>query len=123
MKRDADVVRNILLATEAMPAGEYLAELPGVDAENFAFHVSILIEAGFVDGRVQTFLGGGSHAVVLRLTWAGCDFLDAARSDTLWAKAKTSVIKPSASWTFDLLKEWLKAEISSGLPTLRGLTS
>ncbi len=53
----------------------------------------------------------------------GCDFLDAARSDTLWAKAKTSVIKPSASWTFDLLKEWLKAEISSGLPTLRGLTS
>lgn len=35
--------------------------------------------------------------------------------------AKETVIKPGISFTLDTLKEWLKAEIASGLPTLRGL--
>jgi len=59
--------------------------------------------------------------MVERLTWAGCEFADAVRSDTLWAKAKKEVIKPGISFTFDILKEWLKAEITQGFPTLRAL--
>ena len=47
--------------------------------------------------------------------------MDAARDDTLWRKAKESVIRPGASFTFDLVKDWLKAEISHGFPTLRGM--
>jgi hypothetical protein len=40
------------------------------------------------------------------------------RDDTVWKKAKEHVLKPGASWTFDILKEWLKAEAKSrlGLP-------
>ncbi len=34
---------------------------------------------------------------------------------------RLDVLKPAGSWTFDVLKEWLKAEITQGLPTLRGL--
>ncbi len=30
-------------------------------------------------------------------------------------------LKPGMSFTFDLLKDWLKAEISQGLPALRAL--
>lgn len=124
MKRNADLIRSIVLATEALPAGEHLTSLDGIDAHAFADHVQWMIDAGLIDGRVQKYMGPGQPAaVVLRLTWNGCDFADAARSDTVWAKAKTSVIAPTMSWTFDILKEWLKTEIKSGLPTLRGLAN
>jgi hypothetical protein len=46
-----------------------------------------------------------------RLAWAGHDFLEAARDETPWSKAKEKVMKPGAAFTFDLVKEWLKAEI------------
>ncbi|MGO8839441.1 MAG: DUF2513 domain-containing protein [Limisphaerales bacterium] len=46
----------------------------------------------------------------VRLTWAGHDFLDAARNDTIWNKAKDEFLKPGISWTFSILFEWLKQE-------------
>lgn len=36
---------------------------------------------------------------------------------------RLNVLIFGASWTFDVLKEWLKAEIKNGLPTLRSLGS
>ncbi|MCY1562785.1 hypothetical protein D9M68_1002340 [compost metagenome] len=52
------------------------------------------------------------------MTWAGCEFADAIRNDTLWNKAKDKVIKPGMSFTFEVLTTWLKAEIQHGLPSL-----
>ena len=121
MKRDPDLIRQIGFATEALKPDEYLTEMPGVDVQTYAAHVRWMQDAGLVEARVQQYLGGGTAAVVMRLTWKGCVFLDAARSDTLWAKAKKSVIAPAASWTFDILTDWLKEEIKQGLPTIRGL--
>lgn len=123
MKRDMDLIRRIILATANMPYGHQLQQLEGVEPEAFITHVVWLEEAGLVQAMAQA--GSGSmamYAIVLRLTWAGCDFADAIQSDTLWAKAKDSVLKPGISWTFDVLKDWLKTEIAQGLPTLRGLT-
>lgn len=122
MKRDMDLVRRIVLATEAQPYGKPLRRLEGVPQEEFIANVAWLIEAGLVEG--QALAGTGSFAklaFVSRLTWAGCEFADGLRDDTIWAKAKTSVLKPGASFTFDILKDWLKTELAHGLPTLRGL--
>jgi len=122
MKRDPDAIRQIALATEDLPAGHFLQEVNGMDPAVFAEHVQWMLDADLVEGKVQRYMGGSPPtAFVMRLTWTGCDFLDAARSDTLWKKARGSVISPTASWTFDILKDWLKQEIRQGLPTLRGL--
>lgn len=121
MKRDPDLIRSIALATEALQPGTTLDEMPGVDTATFAQHVQWMSDAGLVQARTLSYLSDAPAAAVMRLTWDGCDFLDAARSDTLWGKAKESVIAPTASWTFDLLKDWLKEEVRQGLPTLRGL--
>lgn len=124
MKRDMNVIRSIAFAVEALPPGKELEELSGVDAQTFGAHVKWMIDAGLVDGGVTQYIGERPpEATVRRLTWNGCDFLDAARSDTLWKRAQESVIGPTMSWTFDILKEWLKAEIKNGLPTLRGLAN
>ncbi|MCK4125463.1 MULTISPECIES: DUF2513 domain-containing protein [Ralstonia solanacearum species complex] len=124
MRRDANLIRRIALATEALPPSQCLGDLPDVDADTFAAHVQWMIDARLIDGRVQQYLSNDPPAaLVLRLTWEGCDFADACRSDTLWAKAQKSVIGPTMSWTFDILKDWLKAEIKQGFPTLRSLSN
>lgn len=118
MKRDMDLARRILLAAAQQSHGEDLTELPGVENEDFALHVIWLEEAGLIKALVSETTGP-THAYVQRLTWSGCDFVDAIQDDTLWSKAKAKVMKPAASFTFDILKDWLKTEIMQGLPTLR----
>lgn len=126
MKRDMDLIRRIVLAVQDLPVGERSGNdmpvvngLEGVDPRTFAAHVQVLEEAGLVMATVQ---GSGKQmpgaAVVFRLTWAGHEFADSVRDDTLWTKAKEHVIKPSASWTFGVLGEYLKAEVKLrlGLP-------
>ena len=116
-----DIIRRIVLA--ARDSDGPIRNLDGVDFAVYAEHVRLLHEAGLADTHIQTTQQRQAvTAVVWRLTWAGQDFADAILDDTLWRKAKEMVIKPAGSWTFDVLKEWLKTEISQGAPTLRGLS-
>lgn len=73
----------------------------------------LLIDAGLVEGTVSYCLRRGCRAPdafhVQGLTWAGHDFLDAARNDTVWHTAREKVLKSGVAWTFELLKETLKA--------------
>jgi hypothetical protein len=82
-------------------------------------HVQLLDEAGLVQAALQ---GGDKRistgALVFRLTWAGHEFADSILDDTLWKKVKDHVIKPSASWTFGILLEYLKVEIRRHIPEL-----
>jgi hypothetical protein len=122
MKRDMDLVRRIAIAVGEQPFGKPLQALEGVTPEDFITHVAWMAEGDLLKANVQE--GSGSmarYAIVHRLTWAGCEFLDTARNETLWAKAKDNVLKPGMSFTFDLLTDWLKAEVMQGLPTLRRL--
>lgn len=121
MKRDMDLIRRIALATAELPAGQKLTHLDGVDQVMFNEHVFWMGQAGLVQANLHT---NQNHVVVtahvLRLTWDGCEFADSVGSDTLWQKAKDSIIKPGASFTFGLLKEVLANELRNGLTTLRG---
>ena len=36
---------------------------------------------------------------------------------SLWRKAKDNVLKPAGSWTFGVLLEYLKSEITGRLPS------
>jgi len=122
MRRNPDLIRDIALAVEKLRPGEALDSMPGVDIQELGSHVELMLDAGLIEGKVLPgFMGSIMAVMVFRLTWDGHDFLDAARSETLWKKAKDSVIAPTASWTFEILKEWLKTEIKNGLPTLRSL--
>lgn len=121
MKRDMDLIRRIALESEKLPFGMALHGLEDVPASVFGLHVLWMQEAGLVKAFVQEYQSGEAPAAkIVRLTWEGCEFADVARSDTVWAKAKEMVIKPSASFTFGLLRDWLAAEVRDGFPTLRG---
>lgn len=113
MKRDLDLVRMLLLHIET---GEAPKGFDQYDEATVSGHAALVIEAGLAKGSVvRDYRGVATGAVLQNLTWEGHDFLDAARDDTLWKKAREKFLKPGASWTFDLLKEWLKLEIKQKL--------
>lgn len=110
MKRDMDLLRLLLLRSEGDESAE--KELEKYEVDLRAKHVQLLIDANLVEGIALRDEDNEIVAsCVSRITWLGYDFLDATRDATVWSKAKDKVLKPGASWTFELLKEWLKAEL------------
>jgi hypothetical protein len=121
MKRDIDLIRKLLLAIEEEEHAYVQAELTvdGYTEEQINFHIFLLGDAGLANVAENTHIGSKSpSALPLHLTWAGYEFLAAAKDDTVWAKAKTSVLKPAGGVAFSVLLEWLKAEAKTrlGLP-------
>lgn len=121
MKRDMDLIRRIALEIADMPARHVLTGVDNIDPDIFAMHVTWMEEAGLVEAHITRFVSDDPPRVrVVRLTWEGCDFVDAARSDTLWKKTMETVIRPTSSFTFGIIKEYLKSEIRKNLPGLGG---
>ncbi len=111
MERDMDLIRRIVMAVRE--SQKVVSGLEGVPREQFAEHAQLLVEAGLVNANV---LDGhkkpSGPASIYRLTWAGHNFADSINEDKLWQKAKDNIMKPAASWTFGILLEYLKVEIS-----------
>ena len=111
MKRDMDLVRKILLALEEQESGfaEHKFKVEGYSEDEVGYHVLLLMEAGLVHGVDMTHLGSKNPvAAPSRLTWQGYEFLDAARNDTLWNKAKGKVKEIGGSVAFSTLSTLLK---------------
>jgi len=60
----------------------------------------------------------GSIWKAKRLTWAGHEFIEAARNDTVWHKTKTLVKEKTGTLTLEVLKLGL-TEVTKGLLTGR----
>jgi hypothetical protein len=105
MKRDMDIVRNLLLRAEAADGSV------SINDPVETYHVRIMIDAGLIEGRISEDITSHAprHSYIHNLTWAGHDFLEAARNDTVWHTAKEKLLKSGVSWTFELLKETLKS--------------
>lgn len=121
MKRDMDLVRKIVFAIEEHEHGHAPGRLviEGHGDEQIGYHVYLLVEAGLVKGAVTTHLGSDSpSAIPISLTWAGHEFADAARNETVWGKTKTFFKEKGATAGFGLLLEVLKNQAKQhlGLP-------
>ena len=93
MKRDMDLIRAMLLAVEADPHGFVsVLKIPGYTQEQIGYHACLLGEAGLAHIVDITADGSNSpEAIVTSLTWAGHEFLDAARENTIWEQAKDKI--------------------------------
>lgn len=112
MKRDMELIRLLLLRAELIREQDEFPDLSGYTEEQRDYHSALLIEAGLIDGFIRKDMYGFPVNVnTFRLTWAGHNFVDAMREDTVWNKVKQKFIKPGVSWTFDLLLEYAKLEI------------
>lgn len=112
MKRNWDTIRLILTKVEGKHDSSYALLLKHfepfdhLDQFEISYHVRLLLEIGLVEGRIDGPVGGGKPATfaILRLTWAGHEFLDSIRSDTVWNKTKETFSTKGLDMTFDLIK-------------------
>jgi hypothetical protein len=116
MKRDMDLIREILIEVEKLPAMQMWNSRPLLehdDREVFA-HVKLAEEAGLLIASYAT----GYSAMVQRLTNAGYDFLEASKIPTLWQRAKDQITAAALPITATTLKAALQTLISQGLSKL-----
>lgn len=117
MRRDMDLVRRILMETEArtrpFDSGGLVDERHGSD--EVAYHVRIMKQAGLLDAILASDLSLNQSATVLGLTWDGQDFLDAVRNDGVWQKIKRGLRDGVKSVGFDSIK---KVAVSLGTAAL-----
>jgi hypothetical protein len=108
MKRDMDLVRQVLLQIEAAPYGGAWIELslPDHSDEEVTYHIKLLAEASLIEA-----INLSSHGNLVWqpqcLTWAGHEFLEAARDESRWKKAKSMVLEKSGGMLFSVLKDVL----------------
>lgn len=118
MKRDLDLIRQMLLAIEDAPSGWAPSDLsiPGYSAEQVGYHAYLLVDAGLANGSDASSMGSESpEGHITSLTWAGHEFADAARDDTRWKKAMGLVREQGGHITLDLLKQLLSSLMKAGL--------
>ena len=113
MKRDMNLIRLQLMRVEgAQPVPEF----DQFTEDQRIYHMALCIEAGFVIGVIRTdqdgFLNG---TVATRLTWTGHEFLDAARNETVWNKAKDQIKKSGVEVTISIMQELLKKSLREAL--------
>jgi DNA-binding transcriptional ArsR family regulator len=119
VKRDMELIRSILFAVEEAKPDADLSNLKydGYSEAQVTEHIGLLVEAGYIEA--YSWEGDGRKTYLpKRLTWAGHDFLDAARSDTVWQKAKARIATIGGTVSLDVLKEVLVnvAKGQLGLP-------
>jgi hypothetical protein len=119
MRRNMDLVRQLLLTVEAQESGSATTtlQIDGYSQEEVSYHAYLILQAGLASGTELTTRGSSSPTARLRsLTWEGHEFLDAAREPGRWQQAK-AVIEQVAAAPFDVWKAVLidLVKQSSGL--------
>ena len=125
MKRDMELIREILLAVQSK---EDVGFRP-VDVSDYALdvvdrHVEMLIAGGFLVGHRQpTGRSFSNQLVVSDMSWEGHEFISALSQGGVWNQMKSkfsaaelaglplSVVKDVG---VGLLKEWAKAKVGLG---------
>ena len=112
MKRDMDLLREILLQVETREPKQPLeVKIEGRDRQEIVGHVHLLQEARFVEASFT----GGPTAIVHRLTWDGHEFLDAVRDSTVWAMVKKKLKKVGGTASVDIVKATASAVLKAQL--------
>src|SRR5580658_3094256 len=104
MKRDMELVREILVRVEELPLGGiHHISVEGYSREEIVYHVMLLDEAGLIEAE-DCSSNDGIDWLPRRLTYAGHEFLDSARSTKVWQEAKSWMLKTTGVLTIEGLK-------------------
>lgn len=112
MKLNSDCVREVLLTCEEVPINSHTPletffsqkRLEKYSSDEIAYSMKKLVEAGFIDFKTVRVWGGPDFdGIFLDITWNGHQFLDAIRSDTVWAKTKEKISSTVGSTSLQVM--------------------
>ena len=111
MNRDMDLIREILLAIEQSgeDPGWLELDLPGRTKKDVSYQVMLLDQAGLIKALDLSTKGEtGFEWQPKSLTWQGHEFLDAARDETIWRKAKSRMAETTGGLGLDVFRALLE---------------
>ncbi|KEQ52148.1 DUF2513 domain-containing protein [Sphingobium chlorophenolicum] len=114
MKRDPELIRDLMLAMEGAKSAELLKvpRLVGRDRLQVEHHFRLLTEAGLVTaGYVSP---DGRRWIAIRLTWRGHEYLDQIRDPQVWRLTKAAMRK-TGSWSLETMAAIAKSLIVARL--------
>lgn len=98
MKRDADLIRDILLSVEADHGDLETVAATVTDQDIINYHLHLMIDGGLLNGQE---INEGQWRVY-GPTWAGCELIDLIRDGTHWAAIKQKLNGKPCS--FEIIK-------------------
>ena len=89
MKRDLNLIREILLRIEAKEnrSAALALEVAGYTEGEVDYNLDLLLHEGLVNGDGEWTFGNKYYVSINGLTWSGHDFLDSIREDAVWEAA------------------------------------
>ena len=110
MIRDFDLIRRIMLEVQALPANSRSVTISFEGEYDQAVvneHLSLLIEAELIYGKVLRTMSGIAQVTTRGLTWSGHDFIKAAEKESIWLQAKSFIQSKGGAVTFEVMKDVL----------------
>lgn len=119
MKRDLDLIRQILLKIEADTSTRLSLRSFTDDPKQFpviSFHLELLLDANFIVAKPLRGIGQSyTDFYIRRLTNSGCDYLDSIRDSKIWDKTKDKLLSVGGSATLEVVKAVASGIVKSTL--------
>lgn len=107
MKRDWDLIREILLKLERQAQARGLLKdngFVGYSPETVSYHFKLLSDAGLIEAVDYSSMNELT-LVARSLTWQGHEFLDKIRNETVWNDLKTFIKTKNLDLSFESIKQ------------------
>lgn len=111
MKRDLDLMRDILLRIEAFdPKCGHAIRLRTFkdlcdDLPTLSLQIELLADAGFIEIESESIIGNYTKDFIIsRITFAGYEYLDSVRNDTIWKSVKKRLSGIGGEASMDIVK-------------------
>lgn len=105
MKRDMELIRELLLRIEAE---HDTRSISGFTTDEIKYHKSLLIESALAEGVVlpnhSSSSGIPADVHIRKLTWDGHNFIDAITSDSNWQTVKELIRESGKQITLETVK-------------------
>jgi len=127
MKRDLDLIRDILLDVENWNIPQPLTlgslEYEGKTKQEIGHQLELLEDAGYIDARIiKDHVGiGYLDAFIVRMKMAGHEYLDSVRNPEVWNKTKTTLEKVGGGAALDVVKDIASKFLAELVKTYTGL--
>jgi len=106
MKRDLDLVRQLLLQIEGMPAGppaQYRAS--EIEDPVLLAHFELVLTSGLVNGKISRSQSSRGDVISISgLTWEGHEWIEMVRSQSVWNETKSLLLGTGGALTYELTK-------------------
>jgi len=108
VKRDLELLRMVMLAVEKStdPYEMIDPKFEGHSETEISYHISLLDDAGLLHGQDRSAIGVFRWSAGA-LTWAGHEFVESVRDDSVWKEALTITAKSGDGAVFEILNKAL----------------